>query len=79
MEVSLDDAVRHIRHMISVGGIECVGLGSDFDGTDLSFEMQNAADMPLLEEKLRKEHFTEEEIEKIFYKNVLRVYREVLK
>lgn len=79
MEVSLDDVVLHIRHLISVGGIDCVGLGSDFDGTPISFEMQDASDMPLLEEKLRRERFTEEEIEKIFYKNVLRVYKEVLK
>lgn len=78
-KVSLDDVVRHIRHMISVGGIECVGLGSDFDGTNISFEIKDASDLPLLEKKLREEHFTEDEIEKIFCKNVLRVYREVLK
>lgn len=79
LEVSLDDVVRHIRHIINVGGIDCIGLGSDFDGMVPSFEMKNAGDMPLLEDKLRREHFTEEEIEKIFYKNVLRVYKEVLK
>lgn len=79
MKVSLDDVVSHIRHMVSVGGIECVGLGSDFDGTPISFEMKDASDMPLLSKKLQEEHFTEDEIEKIFYKNVLRVYKEVLK
>lgn len=79
LKVSLDDVVRHIRHIISVGGIECVGLGSDFDGTEISFEIKDASCMPLLEQRLRREHFTEDEIEKIFYKNVLRVYREVLK
>ena len=77
--VSLDDIVRHIRHIINVGGIESVGLGSDYDGTNISFEMNGAADMQMLAEKLRQEKFTEEEIEKIFYKNVLRVYKEVLK
>lgn len=77
-QVSLDDVVKHIRHIISVGGIDSVGLGSDYDGTLLSFEMKGAADMPLLEEKLRQEKFTEEEIEKIFFKNVLRLYREIL-
>ncbi len=78
-KVCLDDVVRHIRHAINVGGIECVGLGSDYDGTNISFEMNGAGDMQMLAEKLRRERFTEEEIEKIFYKNVLRVYREVLK
>lgn len=79
MKVSLDDIVLHIRHIMNVGGIESVGLGSDFDGTAISFEMKDASDLPMLEEKLRKEGFTETEIEKIFYKNVLRVYREVLR
>lgn len=79
MKVSIDDVVRHIRHIVNVGGIDCIGLGSDYDGTNISFEMHGAADMPMLAEKLRKEKFTEEEIEKIFYKNVLRVYKEVLK
>lgn len=76
--VSMDDIVRHIRHIISVGGIDCVGLGSDFDGTNISFEMNGGADMPMFAEKLEKEGFTNEEIEKIFYKNVLRVYKDVL-
>ena len=41
--------------------------------------MNGAADTQMLADKLRQEKFTEDEIEKIFYKNVLRVYKEVLK
>ena len=78
MKVSVTDIARHIRHMIKTGGIECVGLGSDFDGITSSFEMKDASDLPILEESLRKNGFTEEEIEKIFYRNVLRVYKEIL-
>lgn len=77
-ETGLDAAVAHIRHMIKVGGADCVGLGSDFDGIPVYCELTDASKMPLLEEKLRAERFTEEEIEKIFYKNVLRVYKAVL-
>ncbi len=40
--------------------------------------MKDASDLPILEESLRKNGFTEEEIEKIFYRNVLRVYKEIL-
>ena len=79
MHASIDDIVRHIRHIVNVGGIECIGLGSDFDGYYIPFEMHGAADMQMLADKLREEKFTEDEIEKIFYKNVLRVYKEVLK
>ena len=77
-QVSLDDVVNHIRHIKKVGGIDAVGLGSDFDGTPISFEMKGAQDMGLLADKLAAEKFTDSEIEKIFYKNVLRVYRDVL-
>ena len=78
MKVSVTDIARHIRHMIKTGGIECVGLGSDFDGITSSFEMKDASDLPILEESLRKNGFTEEEMKKIFYRNVLRVYKEIL-
>jgi microsomal dipeptidase-like Zn-dependent dipeptidase len=34
--------------------------------------------MPLLEAELRRRHYSEDAIEKIFHKNALRVLREVL-
>ena len=79
MKTSLDDMVAHIRRIIRVGGIDSVGLGSDFDGAAVSMEITNAGDMQLLAARLEKEGFSTEEIEKIFYKNVFRVYREILK
>ena len=71
--------VEHIKHIVSVGGIDCVGLGSDFDGIEPNLEMNDASKLPMLKEALQNEGFTEEEIDKIFYKNVLRVFKEVLK
>ena len=72
------DMVRHMKHMRQIGGIGCIGLGSDFDGIGGELEMSSGADLPLLEQEMRKEGFTQSEIEAVFYKNVLRVYREVL-
>lgn len=71
--------VRHIKHIANVGGYECIGLGSDFDGIPLHKELSNASYMPLLADALEKEGFTSGQIEGIFYKNVLRVYKELLK
>ena len=68
----------HIRHIARVGGIDCVGLGSDFDGIGNALEIKNASGMQMLYEELKK-YFTEEEVEKIFWKNVLRVYKETLR
>jgi membrane dipeptidase len=75
----VEDMVEHIQHIVSVGGIDCVGLGSDFDGIDSNLELVDASYLPQLEKALQVAGFTTVEIEKIFYKNVLRVYQEVLK
>lgn len=70
--------VRHARHIVSVGGIEVLGLGSDFDGIDTHEELPGAQSMGLLWDALRREGFTEGQLDKIFYQNVLRVYRDTL-
>lgn len=70
--------VRHARHIASVGGIEVLGLGSDFDGIDTHKELPGAQSMERLWDALWKEGFSERELDKIFYQNVLRVYRDSL-
>ena len=71
--------VKHIQHIVEVGGIDCVGLGSDFDGIEQNLEMKDASYLPQLAQALKDAGFSEEDIEKIFYKNVLRVFKEVTK
>lgn len=71
--------VEHIKHFVSVGGYECIGLGSDFDGIPTHSELPDASYLPLLADALSKAGLKQHEIDAIFYKNVLRVYRDVLK
>lgn len=68
----------HAKHIINVGGIDCLGLGSDFDGIEGHRELPDYSYLPLLADALLKEGISVGDVEKIFYKNVLRVYREVL-
>lgn len=68
----------HILHMVNVAGIESVGLGSDFDGISGGLELKNCSNMQMLAEILKMRGLSEDQIERIFYKNVLRLYREVL-
>lgn len=75
---SIEDMATHLRHMIKIGGIESVALGSDFDGIDTNLELKDCSYMPLFAEKLENLGFTYSEIEHIFYKNVLRYYKESL-
>ena len=75
---TVENMVRHVRYLVDVGGIDCVGLGSDFDGIGNRLEIVDASGVQKLYEALRP-YFSEEELEKIFYKNVLRVYKDVIK
>lgn len=71
--------VDHIKYITAVGGYECIGLGSDYDGIPAHRDLPDASCLPGLAEALEKEGFKNHEIEAIFYKNVLRVYKDVLK
>lgn len=73
------DIVKHIKHIVSIGGIDCVGLGSDFDGIPYNLEMKDCSMLSLLVNELQKEGFNEEEIKKICYENVLNLFKKVLK
>lgn len=74
----LEDMIFHMKHMKQVGGIQCIGLGSDFDGIGGNLELRSSEDLPLLEGYMKKEGFSESEIEAVFCGNVLRVYKEIL-
>lgn len=70
--------VRHAKHIADVGGINVLGLGSDFDGIDTHEELPGAQSMERLWDALKQGGFTEEELDRIFWKNVLRVYEETM-
>ena len=67
--------ILYIKNLV---GIDYVGLGSDFDGISQDLEIKDASMMPMLKDALFDAGLTKEEIEKVFYKNVLRVYQEIL-
>lgn len=73
------DMAAHARHMADKGGIDCVALGSDFDGIGGNLEVDSPLKMGLLESELKKVGFNDDEIEKIAYKNVLRVMDEAVR
>ena len=66
------------QYIANVGGIDVVGLGSDFDGISGILEIDSTDKMYLLEDALKEVGFKSAEIEKIFYKNALRVMHDCL-
>ena len=78
MDARISDMVLHIRHIVQTGGLDCCAIGTDFDGTGGNLEIGSADQMPRLFEALRGEGFSEDAIEKIAWRNAMRVFREVV-
>lgn len=72
-DTPLEMAVRHIDHMVEHAGIDCVGLGSDFDGATVPTDIGDVAGLPRLIEAMRSHGYSHEEIGKIAFGNWLSV------
>ena len=73
-----DDIVRHALYIKNKAGIDAVGFGSDFDGIGNALDFGDYSGMPKVIDALSK-HFTDDEIEKICWKNAYRVIGESMK
>lgn len=77
---SVKEVLDHIDHAAAVGGVECVGLGSDFDGTDhLPAGLEDCAKIPAVTGGLIDRGYSDDAIKKILGGNFLRVIGQVLK
>lgn len=77
---SIAEVLNHIDHAVAIGGIECVGLGSDFDGTSgLVLGLEDCTCWPALTAGLINRGYCEGEVKKIIGGNFLRVIGQVLK
>lgn len=67
----------HIDHVVSLVGIDHVGIGSDFDGIDVVPEgMEDISMLPKLFDELRSRGYTEEDLIKIAGENFFRILAE---
>lgn len=78
-DVSLDQMVDHVDHIVNLVGIDHVALGSDYDGTGMPADLYDAAQLPKLIEKLRDRGYGDEAIQKFGRDNWLRVLKQVWK
>jgi membrane dipeptidase len=65
--------VQHIEHLLEHVGEDGVGFGSDFDGAPMPAELGDAAGLPKLVQALRARGFEQKLIEKVCFRNWLRV------
>ena len=75
----ISDVVDHFDRVVALAGIDHVGIGSDYDGVgdSLPYGLKDVASYPNLIFHLLKRGYSEEDIEKICYKNVWRVWSAV--
>jgi len=77
---TLADVVAHIDHAVKVGGIDHVGIGTDFDGVGcVPPDLASYAMFPNLTRALLEKGYSAEDIKKIYGGNLLRVMRAVEK
>ena len=71
--------IEHIDHAVKVGGIDHVGLGSDFDGAVMPLGMEDVTHLPQITDALLKKGYSESDVRKILGENTLRVLSEAQK
>ena len=74
----ISDMIRHLDHMKDIGGEEIVALGSDLDGIGGELEISSPLDFDKLFNALKKSGWSEEQIDKLAYKNAERIIKDVL-
>ncbi len=69
--------IEHIDHAVKVAGIDHVGLGSDFDGANMPFGMEDVSKLPKITNALLEKGYSEGDVKKILGENTLRLMVEV--
>src|SRR5438445_4061387 len=69
--------IEHIDHAVKLVGADHVGLGSDFDGANMPYGMEDATKLPQITEALLRKGYSEEDVRKILGENTLRVMTQV--
>ena len=80
VRATLADVVAHIDHARQVGGIDAVGIGTDFDGITCTPEgFDDVSKFPALTRALLEKGYSPADIKKIYGANTLRLMRQVEK
>lgn len=79
-KANINDVFKHIDYIKNLVGIDFVGLGTDFDGiSETPKRLADISELANLKSILFENGYSEPEVEKIFYKNAYRVFKDVLK
>ena len=75
--VDWTEIINHIDHAVKLVGVDHVGLGSDFDGADMPYGMEDASHLPQITNALLAKGYSASDIRKILGGNTLRLMQDV--
>jgi membrane dipeptidase len=76
--VTVSRIVDHIDHIVKLVGVDHVGIGSDFDGVQITTaDLATVADLPNLTKELLRRGYSESDVNKILGGNMLRVMEQL--
>lgn len=75
---TINGMLHHIYHIYQVGGEDVLALGSDLDGISGRIQLDSCDKIPLLAKALKRYKMSERVLEKMWNRNALRVFHEVL-
>lgn len=78
-KLSIDSFLKHINHILDIGGEDVLALGSDFDGIDTNPVLTDVSALPNLWDAMERDGISPRIMDKIKSENALRMMREVLK
>lgn len=69
---TVEDIFAHIEYDLALGGEDCVGFGADWDGANLPTGISHVGDLSQVAECMARHNYSDELIEKLFWKNIYR-------
>src|SRR6202451_3135629 len=75
--VDWTEIIKHIDHAVKLAGVDHVGLGSDYDGRDIPYGMEDVSDIPQIANALLPKGYSPANVPKILGGNTLRLMQDV--
>lgn len=74
----IDDLIKHVDHLLDIGGENSIGFGCDFDGIGSTLEIKDSSNIQWIIDAFNK-RYNKNTVRKIAFENVLSLYEKVLK
>lgn len=75
---AVSDLCDHVDHIARLAGVDCIGIGTDFDGGGLA-DCRDAAELGNITQELVRRGYSKKDISKIWGGNLMKVFSETIR